>query len=162
MDTVMDADLVPSNRNCKTCLVNPVPSHLPFKNCSDCRGKNRVKEARRAERRREQDKYIDAHLKKKMTESMSIDDDDGGFPTSISTGSKSSTSLSARTLKIQPKLLHELEGKEKKRAIREMKVSLQKTIRDNGGTQLIVGQLAKDRVVSFLSAPPLSLWTYLN
>ena len=79
-------------------------------------------------------------------ESVSNDDNGPQLPTrenGISSGSKSSTSLSARMLtpSVQPKYLRELEGKEKKDAIGEIKASLKKKIRDNGGVKSMVGQL---------------------
>jgi len=163
MDTAMDVDLVQSNKICRTCRRNTIPGHLPFKNCSICRGKNRVKEARRVERRREEDKYMEVH-KKMLMESVLMEGDDGPrFPTkenAISSGSKSSTISFPETMKanIQPRSLYELEGKEKKHAIKEIKASLQKRIQDNGG---IVAQVTRSRVVSFLSTL-FELWTYYN
>jgi len=150
----MDVDLVQSNKICRTCRCNIIPGHLPFKNCSICRGKNRIKEARRAERRREENKVIEVH-KKMLMDSISMEDEgDPGFPTNaISSGSKSSTSSSVGPLEsnVQHRFIYELEGKDKKHAIKEMKASLQKKIQENGGIKPIVGQVARNRVVSFLS-----------
>jgi hypothetical protein len=162
MNAAMDADLVASNKTCKTCRINVIPSDLPFKNCSVCRGKNRIKEARRAERNRELAKYL---REMASTESLPMDSDvNPALPTrthAISSGSKSSTSSfagPAKPKKRPPKLLHELEGKEKRQAMQEMKASLQKRVQDTGGATMFVGQLAKNLVVSLLLASIFDLW----
>lgn len=130
----MDVDLVPSNKPCQTCRMNLIPIfHSHFKNCDDCRAKNRMKEAgrvaRRVARRQEADRLIEAYKKRPM-KGVSANDRTLIPNSIISNDDTSSTPLAGmvKPKSDQKKLLHELKGKEKELVIEEIKASLQKTI----------------------------------
>lgn len=58
MDTAVDSDLTPRTKTCKTCSRNVISSFSFYKNCDDCRRKNRLKTAHRSERKRQRIEFI--------------------------------------------------------------------------------------------------------
>lgn len=157
MNATTSFDSATRPKQCVTCRKS-LSIYMSFKNCDNCRAKNRLKEKRRVERRRDTEQFLATlRLKDMVHDTPSGDEENFNAKENFVEHSKSlPKSLSPGTMATKPRLpkLHELEGKEKKVVMQEMKMFLIKQIQDSGGrlpaaySEAQMEQLASGDVVS--------------
>ncbi len=127
---IMFVDSNPRTKQCKNCRKTLPSIYNSFKNCVNCRARDRIKETPQKERRRETEQFLAALRLKEMINASSAYEENSSAKENPVERRKSLTT-GTMTAKARIPKLHELEGKEKKAAVQEMKVYLTKRIQDN-------------------------------
>ena len=129
MDAGISPDITPK-RLCQTCSKNVLEAFSSFKNCVSCREKNRVKSQLKAQRKKERNAMVEKHrvaMERSTTVDAVVDTDDE----IDSDGKENPHSSSGGPVKMKaPISLRDLEGKERKTALKEMKRSLRKSMKE--------------------------------
>lgn len=161
----------PAWKSCKGCRVNKLPAYITFSNCTDCRARNALKK-REQKRRQLQILLARAEALKGTTDGDGGGDNDSKENASnsasavlssapianksfgvIINGSAQGTEKVAALVK--PKLLRDLDGKEKKAALKQMMTTLKKRVKTSGTRSSSIQTNIDTVRFFFLQHPPL-------